>query len=155
MEFVVKFPYVKENIFHRPMHLVNLISVEMAFDFIATFLCDISTIVVAVDRPNLECKDFSLFIERMNFLLEYLFTFKADIILCGDFNVNFMLVKDLDCVPVPLNSVFPSFNVCATSEVTSLKLDRGSCLDSIVIFSNSFCQSSNQDNYIRSLGNFT
>lgn len=123
--------FVKDNITHRPINSVNMLSVEMVFEVAASFLVDINTIVVVIYRPNVESKDFKLFIDQMNMLLEHLGTYKADIILCGDFNIDFRIENDLHSVL--LNSVFSSFNLdIVTKEITRPKPGGGSCLDNII-----------------------
>lgn len=66
-------------------------SVEMGLEVSASYLTNINTIVVALYRPNVECKDFNLFIDNLNLILEHLSTFKANVIFCADFNVDFIL----------------------------------------------------------------
>lgn len=69
----------------------------MIFEVVASYyLVNINTIVV-VYMPKVECRDFNSFIHKMN-LLEYLCSLNANIILCGDFNVDLRLEKKLENV---------------------------------------------------------
>ena len=129
--------FVKDTISNKPIDKINSMSTEMVFEVAASFLSDINTIVVAVYRPNVECKDFNLFIDNMNMLLESLCTFNANIILCGDFNVDFNLENKLETIL--LNNLFYSFNLRSIiSGITRPKFggDDGSCLDKIFTITN-------------------
>ena len=119
--------YVKESMNIKPLAIINEFNVEQVFECCGIHVIDLNIVVIAVYRSPLG--DFNIFCEKLDHVL-FKFVSYSNIIICGDFNVDFLTHSTNQ---FKLLSLLTSYNIYPTvnfpTRVTSAS---SKCIDNIL-----------------------
>lgn len=127
--------YVKKSIAHlvENLPIVNNMSMEKKFEAVGIEMREIDLIIVCLYRsPN---ADFEAFVEACNRMLSYVSFKRRNLIICGDFNANFLLQTYDVKVLVDL---FNTYKLKITiNQPTRITATSRTCIDNIMTNLNS------------------